>query len=154
MTDFEYELYTLDLPKDQYNFEWWNLKRKYQGIVPPYDRGEQYCDAASKTHINNDAAQYYDYAISYVLLFQFHNYIAKQILHQDPHATNYYGNKKVGEFLSDVMSPGATVDWRELMKTNLGSEMSAKPMVDYFAPLMDYLKKVNEGRTYTLRENF
>ncbi len=154
MTDFEYELYTLDLPKDQYNFEWWNLKRKYQGIVPPYDRGEQYCDAASKTHINNDAAQYYDYAISYVLLFQFHNYIAKQILHQDPHATNYYGNKEVGEFLSDVMSPGATVDWRELMKTNLGSEMSAKPMVDYFAPLMDYLKKVNEGRTYTLRENF
>jgi len=154
MTDFEYELYTLNLPKDQYNIEWWNLKRKYQGIVPPYDRGEQYCDAASKTHINNDAAQYYDYAISYVLLFQFHNYIAKQILHQDQHATNYYGNKEVGKFLSDVMSPGATVDWRELMKKSLGSEMSAKPMVDYFAPLMGYLKKVNEGRTYTLRENF
>ncbi len=30
--------------------------------------------------------------------------------------------------------------------------MSAKPMVDYFAPLMDYLKKQNEGRNYTLPE--
>jgi peptidyl-dipeptidase A len=30
--------------------------------------------------------------------------------------------------------------------------MSAKPMVDYFAPLMAYLKKQNAGRTYSLPE--
>jgi peptidyl-dipeptidase A len=82
MTEFEYELYSNELPKDQFNKKWWELKKKYQGIVPPYERGEEYCDASSKTHINNDAAQYYDYAISYVLLFQFHDYIATKILNQ------------------------------------------------------------------------
>ncbi len=154
MTEFEYELYSKNLPKDQFNSKWWELKYKYQGIEPPYDRGEEYCDAASKTHINNDPAQYYDYAISYVLLFQFHDYIAKQILHQDPHATNYYGSKEVGDFLKKIMQPGASIDWRELLMTSIGSNMSAKPMLEYFSPLMDYLKKVNRDRFYTLPEEF
>jgi peptidyl-dipeptidase A len=153
MTEFENKLYSNNLPKDQFNKKWWELKKKYQGIVPPYERGEEFCDAASKTHINNDAAQYYDYAISYVLLFQFHDYIANKIIKQDPHATNYYANKKVGKFLKDIMSPGASVDWIDHLKKSIGSEMSAKPMVEYFAPLMDWLMKENEGRIHTLPES-
>ncbi len=152
MTEFEYALYAQDLPKDQYNAKWWELVKKYQGIVPPSIRGEEYCDAATKTHINDDPAQYYDYSISNVLLFQFHDYIAKNILKQDPHATNYWGSTATGDFLKKVMTPGATVDWREHLQASIGSEMSAKPMLDYFMPLMDYLKKQNAGRTYTLPE--
>ena len=152
MTGFEFELYANNLPKDQYNAKWWELARKYQGIEPPTARGEEFCDAASKTHINNDAAQYYDYAISYILLFQFHDHIAKNILKQDPHATDYWGNKEVGSFLRKVMRPGATVDWREHLRNSVGSDMSAKPMLDYFAPLMDWLKTQNKGRKYTLPE--
>ncbi|UCH66519.1 MAG: M2 family metallopeptidase [Ignavibacterium sp.] len=153
MTEFEYELYSNELPKDHFNKKWWDLKKKYQGIVPPYERGEKYCDASSKTHINNDAAQYYDYAISYVLLFQFHDYIATKILNQDPRATNYYGNKEVGKFLYNLMYPGASVDWREHLNASIGSDMSAKPMVDYFEPLMSWLKEQNKGRKYTLPES-
>lgn len=152
MTEFEYELYSKNLPKDQYNQRWWELVEKYQGIVPPYERGEEFCDASTKTHINNDAAQYYDYAISNVLLFQFHDYIAKKILNQDPHATNYYGSKEVGKWLSDLLSPGASVDWRKHLKSSIDSEMSAQPMVDYFSPLLDWLKEKNKGRKYTLPE--
>lgn len=150
MTEFEYDLYAQNLPKDQYNARWWDIVARCQGIVPPTARGEEYCDAATKTHINDDAAQYYDYAISGVLLFQFHEHIAKNILKQDVHNTNYYGNKEVGKFLTDVMKTGATVDWREDMKKHLGSDVSAKAMLDYFAPLMTYLKEQNKGRTYTL----
>jgi len=122
----------------------------YQGIVPPENRGEEYCDAASKTHINNDAAQYYDYALSYLLLFQFHDHISNNILKQDPHATNYYGNKEIGAFLHTLMYPGATADWRKMLKETTGSELSAKAMLDYFEPLMDFLKEANAGREYTL----
>lgn len=150
MTEFEDALYAQNLPKDAYNKKWWDLKKKYQGIVPPSPRGEQFCDAASKTHINNDAAQYYDYALSYILLFQLHNHIAKNILQQDPRATNYYGSKQVGQFLQKILSPGASVDWRKLMKETLGEEISAKAMLAYFAPLTDYLKKVNKGRKHTI----
>lgn len=152
MTEFEHDLYAKNLPKDQFNKRWWELKKKYQGIAPPTERGEEYCDAASKTHINNDAAQYYDYAMSNILLFQFHDHIATKILKQDPHATNYFGNKEVGNFLKSLMKEGATVDWREDLKNKLGEEMSAKAMANYFAPLMEYLQKENEGRVHTLPE--
>ncbi|GAA0742765.1 M2 family metallopeptidase [Gaetbulibacter jejuensis] len=153
MTEFENAVYAENLPKDEFNKKWWELAQKYQGMVPPSERGEEFCDAASKTHINNDAAQYYDYAVSYILLFQFHDHISKNILKQDPHATNYYGSKPVGDFLKEVLKSGANNDWRELLKESVGSEMSAKPMLDYFAPLMDYLKEQNKGRTYTLPES-
>lgn len=150
MSMFEHDLYAGNLPADQFNKRWWELAQKYQGIVPPTVRGEEFCDAATKTHINDDAAQYYDYALSYVLLFQFHDHISKQILKQDPRATNYYGNKEVGKFIGDIMKPGATGDWKKLLKDKTGSDLSAKAMFDYFAPLMDYLKKQNAGRKYTL----
>lgn len=152
MTGFENQLYSKNLTKDQFNKAWWDLVKKYQGIVPPTERGEMYCDAATKTHINDDAAQYYDYSMSNVLLFQFHDHIAKKILKQDPHNTNYWGSTATGKFLKDLMYPGASVDWREHLKKNLGSEMSAKPMLEYFEPLLVYLKKVNVGRNYTLPE--
>ena len=153
MPEFENSLYAENLTKDQYNKKWWELAKKYQGMVPPTERGEEFCDAASKTHINNDAAQYYDYPISYILLFQFHDHIAKNILNQDPHATNYFGSKEVGTFLYDIMKQGVNCDWNEVLKDNLGTGMSAKPMLDYFAPLMDYLKEQNKGRTHTLPDS-
>ncbi|MBL7883983.1 MAG: M2 family metallopeptidase [Bacteroidia bacterium] len=150
MSMFEHELYSNNLPMDEYNKRWWELAAQYQGIAPPAVRGEEYCDAATKTHINDDAAQYYDYALSYILLFQVHDHISKNILKQDPHATNYYGNKEVGKFISEIMTPGASADWRKLLKEKTGSELSAKAMLDYFMPLMDYLKKENANRKYTL----
>lgn len=152
MTEFEYSLYAENLPIDQFNSKWWELKKKYQGIVPPTERGEEYCDACTKTHINNDPAQYYDYALSIVTLFQIHDHIAKQILKQDPHNTNYWGSKETGDFLRKILSPGATIDWRKLMKDELGEEISAKAMLEYFAPLYKWLKEQNKGRTYTLPE--
>jgi peptidyl-dipeptidase A len=150
MSRFEYELYEKNLPVDQYNRRWWELAREYQGIAPPAPRGEEYCDACTKTHINDDPAQYYDYALANVLLFQLHDHIARKILKQDPHATNYYGSREVGDFLRAIMRPGSSRDWRMVLKEKTGEDLSAKAMVRYFAPLMDYLKKVNAGRKYTM----
>ncbi len=152
MTNFENELYAKNLPPAELNKKWWDLVKKYQGIVPPSKRGENYCDAATKTHIVNDPAQYYDYSISNVLLFMFHLHISENILKQDPHNTNYWGSKETGEFLRSLMVTGATEDWRIHLQKHLGQEMSAKAMVNYFAPLMKYLKEQNKGRKYTLPE--
>lgn len=152
MTHFERDLYATDLSKDEYNKRWWEYAAKFQGVAPPSPRGEEYCDAATKTHINNDAAQYYDYALSYIILHQLHAHIAKEILNQDPRATNYFGNKEVGRFLNDILKQGATRDWRQVMKESLGQEISAKPMLDYYQPLMPWLQEQNRGRRYTLPE--
>ena len=154
MTQFEKSLYTYNLSQDEFNKKWWELKAKYQGIIPPSDRGEEFCDAASKTHINNDAAQYYDYALSYAILFQLHNHVATNILKQDPRATNYYGSREIGDFMKQILSKGNTVDWRELMMDTTVEEINAKAMISYLEPLVDYLKRENQGRIHTLPEKF
>lgn len=153
MSNFEKALYVDSLSGDQFNAKWWELAKKYQGIVPPTARGEQYCDAATKTHINDDAAQYYDYALSYAILYQLHNHIAKNILKQDPRSTNYYGRKDVGDFIRTILYPGASKDWREVLKESTGDDLNAKAMLDYFQPLVSWLKEQNKSRTYTLPES-
>jgi peptidyl-dipeptidase A len=154
MTQFERKLYNEKIPADQFNGTWWELVKKYQGIVPPTERSEQFCDGCTKTHIIDDAGQYYDYAMAEILLFQFHDHIAKNILKQDVHATNYWGSKEAGDFLKKLTAPGATVDWRQHLKDNLGTEVSAKPLLDYFLPLKAWLQKQNAGRSHTLPEKF
>jgi len=152
MSEFEHDLYAKNLPKDQYNQRWWALCEKYQGMTPSSPRGQEYCDAASKTHINDDAAQYYDYALSYVILFQLHDHIATKILQQDVHATNYYGSQEVGDFLRDIMRPGASRDWREVLREKTGEDLSARAMLKYFEPLLAYLQEANKGRQHTLSD--
>lgn len=153
MTHFERDLYASGLTKDEYNQRWWQYKQAFQGIVPPSERGEEYCDAASKTHINNDAAQYYDYALSYIILHQLHRHIADDILQQDPRSTNYWGRKDVGEFLNGILEVGGTRDWRELMQEKLGEDISAQAMLAYFEPLKAWLQEQNEGREHALPES-
>jgi peptidyl-dipeptidase A len=82
-----------------------------------------------------------------------HDHIAKEILKQDPRNTDYWGSKETGKFLTKILSPGATVDWRKLMQDELGSGISAKAMLEYFEPLYKWLKEQNKGRKYTLPES-
>ena len=152
MTRFEHALYAENLPAGQFNAKWWELARKYQGIVPPAPRDERWADALTKTHINDDPAQYYDYALSYALLFQLHDHIAREILHQDPHDTDYYGHREVGAFLKRIMAPGASRPWRDVLKETTGRELDGKAMVEYFAPLYRWLQQQNRGRKATLPE--
>jgi peptidyl-dipeptidase A len=152
MTRFEHALYAENLPADQLNAKWWELARKYQGIVPPGPRDERWADALTKTHINDDPAQYYDYALSYALLFQLHDHIARKILHQNPHDTDYYGSRQVGDFLKRLMAPGASRPWRDVLKETTGRELDGKAMVEYFAPLYQSLQQENRGRKATLPE--
>jgi peptidyl-dipeptidase A len=123
-----------------------------QGVERPNRRGPEWCDPATKTHINDDAAQYYDYALSFVLLFQLHDHVAREILKEDPRNTCYFGRKEVGEFLRKVLAPGATADWRKLLQDATGSGLSAKAMLTYFEPLTAWLAAQNKGRKATLPE--
>jgi peptidyl-dipeptidase A len=146
MTGFEHDLYEDNLSPGSYNARWWELAQNEQGIDPPSPRGEEFCDAASKTHINDDAAEYYDYAIGTLFVYQVHDYIARKILKQDPRSCNYYGRREVGEYLEEMLSLGATRDWREVLRDFTGEDLSAQALLEYYAPLMDYLKKENAGR--------
>jgi peptidyl-dipeptidase A len=145
MSHFEFELYERRLPVDQFNKRWWEMAAQYQGLAPPSPRGEEYCDACTKTHIINDAAQYYDYAVAYLLKYQLHDYIARKILKQDPQNCNYYGNKEVGKWLNEILALGATRDWRQVLREKTGEDLSSRAMMAYFQPLLDYLSEAETG---------
>ncbi|MCH7618240.1 MAG: M2 family metallopeptidase, partial [Candidatus Marinimicrobia bacterium] len=85
-------------------------------------------------------------------LFQLHNHIATNILNEDPHATNYFGNKEVGKFLWSILETGESADWRELLREKTGSYLSAQSMLEYFEPLMVWLQEQNKGREHTLED--
>lgn len=147
MTGWEHDFYEKELPPDRMNERWWELARRHQGIEPPQgERSEQFCDAATKTHINDDPAGYYDYAVCSLIVYQLHGYIARNLLKQDPHNCNYYGRKDVGEYLMALLSLGATRDWREVLRDFTGEDLSARAMLEYYEPLMPVLKELNNGR--------
>jgi peptidyl-dipeptidase A len=152
MTRFEHALYAEELPGDSFNTTWWDLVRRYQGVEPPGPRDESTADPLTKTHITDDPGQYYDYALSYALLFQMHDHIARRILEQDPYDTDYYGSTAAGDFLRVLMEPGASRPWRDVLRETTGRALDAQAMVDYFEPLHDWLVDQNQGREHTLPE--
>jgi len=150
MTRFEHALYAENLSPDGFNTKWWELVARYQGVAPPAPRGEAYADGLTKTHITDDAGQYYDYALSHALLFQLHDHIARQILQQDPHDTDYFGSSATGDFLRALMAPGSSRPWREVLRETTGRALDARAMVEYFEPLMGWLRELNRGREHTI----
>jgi peptidyl-dipeptidase A len=147
MTHWEADVYAKKLPPEQWNARWWQYVRDFQGIEPPAPRSEEWCDAATKTHINDTPCYYYSYAIATVLKFQLHEYIARNILHQPPQSCNYANNKQVGAFLKSIMEKGATEDWRKVLRDATGEDLSTRAMVEYFKPLQAWLEEQNRGRT-------
>ncbi|MEY2479945.1 MAG: peptidyl-dipeptidase [Verrucomicrobiota bacterium] len=146
MTHWEADVYAKNLPADQWNARWWKYVSDFQGIEPPSPRGEEFCDAATKTHINDNPCYYYSYAVATVLKFQLHDHIARKILHQPPQACNYADNKEVGAFLQNILKKGGTEDWRKVLRDATGEDLSTRAMADYFKPLQAWLEEQNKGR--------
>jgi peptidyl-dipeptidase A len=146
MLEWESEFYGKAMPADKLNERWWSLVRSQQGVEPPTPRDETFCDAATKTHINDTPAYYFNYAIATVFKFQMHDHICKTFLHQDVHAANYRNRKDVGAFLQGILAKGATEDWRKVLRDATGEDLSTRAMAEYFKPLMKWLEQENQGR--------
>ncbi|HJT80604.1 MAG TPA: M2 family metallopeptidase [Chthoniobacterales bacterium] len=146
MPHWEADIYARNLPADQWNARWWKYVSDFQGIEPPSPRSEAFCDAATKTHINDAPAYYYNYAFATVFKFQLHDYIARKILNQPPQSCNYADNKEIGAWLNNILSKGATEDWRKVLKDATGEDISTRAMAEYFKPLQSWLEEQNKGR--------
>ncbi len=146
MTHWEADIYAHNLPPNEWNARWWKYVSEMQGVEPPSPRGEDKCDAATKTHINDTPAYYYNYAFATVFKFQLHDYIARNILHQPPQSCNYADNKEVGAWLNKILEKGGTEDWRKVLKDATGEDISTRAMAEYFKPLQAWLEEQNKGR--------
>ncbi len=146
MSHFEHDLYERELAASEWQGRWWLYVARYQGVEPPGPRMPDLCDACTKTHINDDPAQYYDYALASLIKFQLHDHICTRILKQDVRACDYSGSAAVGDFLRGILRVGATRDWRAVIKEATGEPIGARAMMAFFEPLVPELAKRNAGR--------
>ncbi|TBR09515.1 MAG: peptidase M2 family protein [Lysobacter sp.] len=133
---------------DQYNKAWWDLKAKYQGVAPVTARGEEFFDAGAKYHVPGNTP-YTRYFLSHVLQFQFYKALCDASGYKGPlYECSFYGNKAAGQKYLAMLSKGASQPWQKTLKELTGGEkMDASAVLEYFAPLQQWLKQQNEGRT-------
>ena len=133
---------------DQYNKAWWDLKAKYQGVAPVEARGEEFFDPGAKYHVPGNTP-YTRYFLSHVLQFQFYKALCDSAGYTGPlNECSFYGSKVAGEKLQTMLSKGASQPWQQTMKELTGGEtMDAGAVLEYFAPLQQWLKEQNEGQT-------
>lgn len=129
-----------------YNKAWTQMRLEYQGITPPSARPEDGFDAGAKFHIPA-STPYTRYFLARILQFQFYQAACKQAGWKGPlHRCSFYGDKQVGAKLNAMLEMGQSKPWPEALKVFTGSpKLSAKPMLDYFAPLKKWLDEQNKG---------
>nr|XP_019588537.1 PREDICTED: angiotensin-converting enzyme isoform X1 [Rhinolophus sinicus] len=138
-------------PPSRYNFDWWYLRTKYQGICSPIARNETHFDAGAKFHVPH-VTPYIRYFVSFVLQFQFHEALCKEAGHQGPlHQCDIYQSTKAGDKLREVLQAGSSRPWQEVLKDAIGSDtLDAQPLLNYFQPVSQWLQEQNQKNNEVL----
>uniref|UniRef100_A0A8C6VKL6 Angiotensin-converting enzyme n=1 Tax=Naja naja TaxID=35670 RepID=A0A8C6VKL6_NAJNA len=138
-------------PPSRYNYDWWYLRTKYQGICPPIARNETNFDPGAKYHIPGNTP-YIRYFVSFILQFQFHKALCQAANHTgDLHKCDIYKSKEAGKKLSEAMQAGSSRHWQDILQQVTGtSKMDASALLEYFKPIIEWLKNENGKNNETL----
>jgi peptidyl-dipeptidase A len=144
---WRWDVFSGKVPPEKYNQAWWALREKYQGIKAPVARTEADFDPGAKYHIPSNVP-YTRYFLARILQFQFHRALCKEAGHTGPlHECSIYGSKAAGDKLKAMLSMGASKPWPKALEAVTGADqMDASALVEYFAPLMTWLEKENQGQ--------
>jgi peptidyl-dipeptidase A len=144
---FRWGVFDGSIAPDQYNTAWTEMRRNYQGIVPPVERPANAFDAGAKYHIPGNTP-YTRYFLARLLQFQFFKAACDQAGWTGPlHRCSFYGNEEVGKNLNAMLEMGASKPWPDALEAFTGErEMSGKAMAEYFAPLKAWLDEQNRGK--------
>ena len=133
----------------EYNSGWWELREKYQGLrYPGETRPSDAFDPGAKFHIPGNTP-YMRYFLAHILQFQFHKAACDMAGFEGPlHRCSIYENEEVGQRFNAMMEMGASKPWPDALEAFTGTrEMDGSAILEYFAPLMTYLKEENKDRT-------
>ncbi|KAJ8307536.1 hypothetical protein KUTeg_015620 [Tegillarca granosa] len=118
---WRWDVFSGRIKPEDYNKSWWNMRIHYQGVSPPVSRSEQDFDPGAKFHIPADSPY-----ICY--FFQFYETLCKESGHSGPLHTA-------------MLELGASKPWPDTLEMFTGSrEINAKSIIQYFRPLMTWLK--------------
>ena len=144
---WRWRVFSGEIPPQRYNQAWWELRAKYQGISPPVARGESDFDPGAKYHVPANVP-YTRYFLAHILQFQFHRALAREAGCGDRlHRCSIYGSEPAGNRLRAMLAMGISRPWPEALEVLTGErEMDATAILDYFAPLREWLKEQNRGQ--------
>ena len=136
-----------EIPESQYQAAWDRLRLEYQGIAPPAGRTEANFDPGAKYHVPA-SVPYTRYFLARILQFQFYQAACRQAGWTGPlHRCSFYGNREVGRRLNAMLEMGASRPWPDALEAFTGTrEMSGEAMIEYFRPLLGWLREQNQGR--------
>lgn len=148
---WRWDVFSGAVTEDNWNKHWWELRRLYQKVAEPdglRTRGEEFFDPGAKYHIPADS-QYMSYFIARILQFQFYKSLCIEAKQYDPsnpsanplHKCDFYKSTAAGDKLRAGLKLGLSKPWPFALNELVGSpDMSAEPLLEYFAPLQAYLK--------------
>ena len=144
---WRWKVFSGEIKPEDYNKAWWELRTKYQGISAPVERTEQDFDAGAKYHIAANVP-YTRYFIAHILQFQFHKALCDAAGFKGPlHECSIYNSKEAGAKLQTMLAAGASKPWQDVLEEAIGTrQMDGSAIIDYFAPLMQWLEKENQGQ--------
>jgi peptidyl-dipeptidase A len=142
---WRWQVFSGETKPADYNKAWWELREKYQGVAPPVERSEADFDPGAKYHIPGNVP-YARYFLARVYQFQFYKAMCDASGYKGPlNRCSFYGSKAAGDKLAAMLEKGQSQPWQVTLKEMTGSDhLDAGPMVEYFAPLMKWLKEQNE----------
>jgi peptidyl-dipeptidase A len=144
---WRWKVFSGEIKPENYNQAWWDLRRQYQGIAPPVPRTEADFDPGAKFHIP-DNTPYTRYFLSYILQFQFHKALCEAAGYKGPlHECSVFGNKAAGDKFGEMLALGASEPWPDALEKLTGKrEIDASAIIEYFQPLMAWLKEQNQNQ--------
>ncbi len=145
---WRWKVFSGEYSPSEYNDGWWELREKYQGLRAPGDRPANAFDPGAKYHIPGNTP-YMRYFLAHILQFQFHKAACDMSGNTGPlHRCSVYGNKEVGSKFNAMMEMGASKPWPDALEAFTGTrDMDGSAIIEYFAPLMEYLEEQNQDRT-------
>ena len=137
-----------DIDESNLNSSWWSLREEYQGINTSYERSENYFDPGAKYHIPGNTP-YTRYYLASIMQYQFHEALCNLIDYDGYlHECSIYGNKEAGDRIISTMAMGQSLPWQEAFENLTGSrQLSGKSIMNYYAPLKEWLDEENKNRT-------
>ena len=145
--EWRWGVFSGEIAPEDYNKAWWALREQYQGIAPPVERTEADFDPGAKYHIPGNVS-YTRYFLARILQFQFLQALCDTSGHEGPlHECSFYGSKAAGSKLNAMLSAGAAEPWQNTLEKLTGTqEMDGGAIINYFQPLMGWLKEQNANR--------
>ena len=144
LDSWRWQVFSGEIKPADYNKAWWQLREKYQGVAPPVERSEADFDPGAKMHVPSNVP-YVRYFLARIYQFQFYRAMCDASGYKGPlNRCSFYGSKAAGDKLNTMLMAGQSQPWQQTLKTMTGSDyLDAGPMMEYFAPLYNWLKQQN-----------